>query len=130
MFEFERDINKTRKMGSIRKIVTTFFVPYRSIGDIKIDIYEYEDGHYVGDCEYSIWTPTQGDAYKSMDSQKSVEKALNDALLAFKHYDRDEYPNEVVFLQDKEGNNFDANGRETTYEQVKKIFEEYNINNK
>ena len=65
---------------------------------IRIDVWEYPDGTFVGLADHSIKSPEQISPYRSHASQKTPEQALSDAVNGIMTYYKSPY-DEIEFAK-------------------------------
>ena len=116
---------------SVDVLVAEVKVYYRNFGPFYVKVWKSKDSvsPYTGECEYSFWGPEQFSPYKSLQSQNTIEDAINDALGGIRRFDDlTKYPDEVVFFTKKVGSKtvyFDGTGCEVTEAEARQRIDEY-----
>lgn len=97
---------------------------YRNITDMEVSIIYHPDNPlnlYEGICNYSFWGPSQAGPYRSIHGCDSKEAAFEDAISGLRSYDKEEYPNEVVFFVKLKGGEviyLDGNGDQVSLDEA------------
>lgn len=120
-------------VSELHRVVEVFEVTLRRGPKIEIKIFEDKNGQYMGISNHSFLGPEQGDPYRSIKYQDSIERALNSSIEGLLMHDREDYSDDVVFYVTESADRgekiyFDGCGELVSYEEVMRRREQYTSN--
>ena len=84
-----QDAKGINHVDEVRRVVAEFEVRMPIVepdGIVHVKVYEDTNGRYSGYSDYRIQNPDQGDPYRSIALQQSIDDALKDSIRGLTHF--------------------------------------------